>query len=1017
MDEERKRREGSAHTRTQTSGEGLRILRLAEALNLSSATLDEIRRQIFGEAGRSVSKVEIAQTEVKPEVHYPSRYPEVERIDDAEIERLTRAFARNELNMPTSIREPDKSLIKPKPLPPILEANRAQPMAPAEQKSAPAAAAPAVAPSTSPAANGLNHPKTVRTATAILDPEPPANPIKIWAQAPAPARVSGAVSGPAVTVLPGVDAKAVPQYLHSSPKAAVQEANKKAIDAAIAARKVSPPAAGQKSPVDDFVEAEILLRQKIEAGQKWSTFKAEAWRLYERFPRPDTAARLVELSLMYGSAIELEEVLTYLNRQAIEYYLLLQGQTRTHTLTKLWQAKRHDFLDQFLFRKDMLLELIPFERWYCVWSLIDRSQGDQAFKWFKRNDSELWNVQKQYGSVFHKSETEFAYALGQSALKAEEEALAIRLLETIPQSAPEFSRAIDVLLDLKIERDDKGYCIYGQKLSRELDWKARVGLFDSFLLRIQRLEHLAPKDRAALNALLADPLRWFPETPEAWQIVSEMLLQFSGLEKILPNILKTFADRATHYFKPAFEHSLWAPVLDHDFRNPVKTWYWRAVALLHEFGWGVGQDEKKLWDARRFYHEALAHHGKPLLHSWQQLHRGLTQWISKSERLDEALRVRLLLMIKLCGETRDLSEADVLAYLQHVQEPGTEVLATLETMARERQQWSLELFVQGRRAAIFHHTNQSLNRVWELGFFLKKTDLSWRAATLIQARQVLSADVETHWSICGEKRRDFPILLLKDNHLKSIFECFEGYERRLVESLVSIGPLVPELLAGLNEHLVPLKKGKPLTNHEAAVQDSLDKMSWLIPARKSYSPNPNGLWQAKPIFFSNLVDSKWSLTFVALAQRLGITAWEWQLSLLSQQIETLVPRMSRTSDSVAAGKVGRWLRALTPQQRKAWYELAQMSKRFDDLKGQEILGRFLVILATTIHQDHGGALHNLERMRAPLRLRWDLENWITSDVYGELRKSLGSQAVGHFPDYIYRLPAVAQEAAKTKPIA
>lgn len=986
MEEERKRREGSAYTRSPVLGEGLRILRLAESLRLGPDTLDRIRAKLFGDLGQSVSRVEAAQLTVEKPSEYPARYPELERIDDAEIERLTMVFAKKDpIPLPT-----DRTVIKPVTPSPSVEAFKTRSMHGQAQ---------------SPEVEvlGLKATPALKSTIAVE--------MKSVLDHTIPVQRPSREEAPKLTP-------------HSYPHAAGQEESKKLIDAAIAARKAAnvrvsaaPPMPVQpvgKSPVNTFVEAEILLRRKIESVQNWAGFKADAWRLYECFPRPDTAARLVELALMYGNANDLEDVLTNLNRHSIEYYTLLQNQTRIQVLTKLWQAKRHEFLDQFLFRKDLLLKLSPLERWYGVWSMIDRGQGEHAYRWFKRNDSEIWNVQKLNGSNFGKSDTELAYVLGQNALKAEDEAMAIRLLEVIPNNAPEFSKAIDLLLDLRVERDEKGYCVYGQKLSRELDWKARVGLFDSFLLRIQRVEHLAPKDRAALNALLVDPLRWFPETPEAWQLVSEMLLQFAGLEKLLPNILRTFSDRATLYLKPPFEHALWASVLDHDFKGPVKTWYWRSIALLHEFAWGLGQDEKKLWEARQLFHEALAHEGKALPYSWMQLHRGLTQWISKSDRLEETARIRLLIMAKLCGETREVSEEDVTTYLTHVQQPSFEVLNTLENLARERGQWGLELFVQGRKASLLHHTNSSLNRIWELGAMLKRTDLCWRAATLLQSRNVLSPDVERHWSICGEKRRDFPILPLGDSHIKRIMQSFEGYERRLIEAIVSVGPLVPELLAGLNESLVPLKKSKPLTKTESSVQEALDNMTWLVPARKKFSANPNGLWATKPVFFSNLVDSKWSVIFGSLAQRFGIAAWDWQLSLLNQQIETLVPRMSRTSESVAAGKVGRWLRALTPGQRKAWYELAQMSKRFDDLRAQEILGRFLVMVATSMLQDHLGALQNLERMRAPLRLRWDLENWISSDAYGEIRKSLGSHAVGHFPDEVYRMAALVRDQGKQK---
>jgi hypothetical protein len=46
-------------------------------------------------------------------------------------------------------------------------------------------------------------------------------------------------------------------------------------------------------------------------------------------------------------------------------------------------------------------------------------------------------------------------------------------------------------------------------------------------------------------------------------------------------------------------------------------------------------------------------------------------------------------------------------------------------------------------------------------------------------------------------------------------------------------------------------------------------------------------------------------------------------------------------------------------------------------------------------------------MRAPLRLRWDLEHWIVSDVYGELRRSLGHFTIGQFPEEVYLTPVLA----------
>ena len=766
----------------------------------------------------------------------------------------------------------------------------------------------------------------------------------------------------------------------------------------------SPEASPQPRPaprLDLAMEAELKLRKKIEGEQSWTAFRAEAWQLYESFPRPDMAARLLELVFLYGSAAELEEVLGSLQRDTVEFYTLVDANIRIHLVIKLWQAKRRTILDGLLFRKDLSLRLLPLERLYCCWSLVATDEGAQAYKYFKRYDQEIWNAQKLYGAQIKQSESVLALALGRLALQADDEPTAIKLLESVSKHSEEFQPALDILLELRVERDANGLCAYGQKLQKELDWRGRLALLDSFLLRIQRYEAGAPKDRAALNELLKEPLKWFPETPEAWQGLAEVLLEYQQLEYLLPHILHIFQQRAVQFNKPAFDHALWSEVRKHDFGEEIRNWFWQSVALLHEFTWGLGQNEALLWESRRQYREAREHAGKELPLSWQQLHKGLLQWIAKTDRLDEAARQRLLVLTKLMGDTQEISEADICAYLGQVAHPTQEVMAALENLARERQQWGLESFILDRKAMMLHYTNQDLARLWHLGYRLKRHDQCWRVASLLRSRHVLHESLDRHWSICGEKKREFTVHELQSSHLKKIITSFDGYDRRLAEALVTIGPVIPELLSILNQHLVPLKKVRGLSEAEVEIHQVLEKMDCIAQPKRLLSSNPSGMWPSKPPFFASLLDTKWSLVFMALAQRLGIPTWDWQLSLLHHQIETIIPKMTRGAELPMSGKVGRWLRALSPQQRRAWYDLAQLAKRFTDEEAQVLMARLLAKIATAMLPDHPLALNSLEKMRAPLRLRWDLEHWIASEIYGEVRRSLGTVSLGQYPEDIF----------------
>ncbi len=759
--------------------------------------------------------------------------------------------------------------------------------------------------------------------------------------------------------------------------------------------------------LDHALEAELKLRQKIETEQNWAAFRHEAWQLFDAFPRPEMAARLVDLALLYGSVSDLEEVLGSLLKEDIQFYTLIDGELRSHLVVKLWQAERWAVLDGLMFRKEIQLRLLPLERLYGCWSFIRAGETEKAFKYFRRYDREIWAAQKEFGAILKRSDSELALALGQYALSDGDEAMAVRLLESIHQKAPEFQKALDLLLEIRIDRDESGLCPYGQKLQRELDWRARVALLDSFLLRMQRFEASSPKDRAALNELLKDPLRWVPEQPEAWQAMAEILLQYHQLEYLLPQITALFTQKACQFHKPAFDHALWAPVRAYIFPDPIKTWFWHSVAMLHEFVWGQGQNENLLWESRKSYREAADHSAKVLPLNWTQLHRNLLQWVSKTERLQEPSRVRLMLLVRLVGEGKDIDEQDVCNFLVQVAQPSPEVIKALESLARERNQWGLELFILDRKAQGLHYINQDLARTWQLGGALKRFDLCWRVATVLKHRMVLNEQLERHWQICGERRRDFAILELNEAQVRKVIQGFDGHERKLVEGLVTVGPLIPELLASLHPQLTPIKKPKTLTEAEDEIHNALEKITWMPKPKRFFSSNPSGMWHPKPPFFASLLDTKWSLLYVSLAQRLGITAWDWQLSLLHHQIESIIPRMMRGAETPSHSKVGRWLRSLTPAQRKAWYELAQQSRRFDDEEAQSIISRFIARLTTTLLQDHSLALQTLEKMRAPLRLRWDLEHWIVSEAYGELRRTLGHFTIGQFPEEIYSTAVLA----------
>lgn len=151
----------------------------------------------------------------------------------------------------------------------------------------------------------------------------------------------------------------------------------------------------------------------------------------------------------------------------------------------------------------------------------------------------------------------------------------------------------------------------------------------------------------------------------------------------------------------------------------------------------------------------------------------------------------------------------------------------------------------------------------------------------------------------------------------------------------------------------------------------------------------------------------WSSIVVQLADRLGIYAWHWKLSFLQQQIDDLIPKLAyRQGLRAYSSKVARWLKGLTPEQRTSWQDIANVSKLLSDQQASDTMARFLCRMATVIYQNHFLALSSLRTMRADLPIVHDLEHWILSEDYSQMRQKLGMSSRVPIPVSLARIERV-----------
>lgn len=737
-------------------------------------------------------------------------------------------------------------------------------------------------------------------------------------------------------------------------------------------------------------EAELILRRLGAAEESWENMKPYVHEVFERWPRPEIAAKVAEMAFLHGSPDDLIEVLESYRESCPNFYFLVDPNVREYIVLRLWMARKEAVLNHFLHNKAFRSYLLPVEHFFVFWSLFASPKQKKAFEYFQRHQFELQKALNDFGKRLKLNPGYFYLTVGRLALAAREEVLARQLLEKIKREDAEFPQALDLLIKFDVELDENGLCPFGRKLSFEKKWENRVKLLHEFFVGCQRIEGVRHQERNALNHLLYDPLRWFPQNAQAWGQVAKLLVKFADLAFLLPNILQVYRSRRFEYESPGLERALWEPLLRIRCGDLSVDAYWRCFGFIHQYVALGGEDENLIWKARRQMQKASELCSKPLPETWSDIHSKLLGFVSRSFRYEEKQRLELLVKLKVAGSYLDVQSEDIRKYLDQMGVPNYDVLSELQNLVRQREDWQLELDLIQRLAYRNHYRNQDLNRLWQLSRQLNQFDLAWRVASVVQARQVLHPDIARLWGLTADRRQDRNLKAVSDQGWDVLLGDMKEDHRKFLKAVIAVGPLLPELLAVVSKFIKTQKRPLMKSNLEKEFERVVQRMPWLLASKKIYRHEGDMELWAIPPFADILPENRWTAVFMNLADRSGILTWRWQLSFLYGEIEGLLIRLSRGKDVLIPSRVGKWLRNLTPAQRKSWYDLGIFAKRLSDDEAQVLLGMLMARLATCMCHLHSEALDSLAAMGAPIAMRWDLERFILSPGYGRLRAQLGT---------------------------
>lgn len=752
-----------------------------------------------------------------------------------------------------------------------------------------------------------------------------------------------------------------------------------------------------------------VLARLVHDEVPFSEINEAAWVAFCRQPERTQGALLIESAFLHGTIEDVCGLLGRFNKDVSQYFRAVQPRLRELLVLRLWQAN-HNALLASCVHPDWD-DASHLERLYGFYALQRADSHVEALVYFLNHEQAILAAVGVWGSRLKMSVGEVLLGAAELCLALDYAADAGRLLQSIASDDPVYERAGTLLLKISVPRDEAGRSRFQTELESAPDWPQRIKLFYAYLGALSRGKTMLNCDRPALNELVKDAFAWVPEEPEAWAAMSSLLYENRHLVGALPQLFDFYREQATCFHRSNLDLALWQPFANYQGPDPVAVKVWRGLAKLHCFVQSESPQELLLWDA----FDDLSDVG-PELHqrwgiTWSRLYRAAIRYISKTPEFLEGRRRWLLNTLAIATDDKNLVATDVMGYLKNAKAPPYSVLQRLHDKVHRLGDDRLALQVLAKKAAMTHYTNEDLKSLWLLANRWQRYDLSWKVASVLQARDVLQRRIYHAWSISGEKRDEYLTLPVGINVIGKLLADFTVEERRVIDAIIRVGPFIPQLYSILDPQVRVVRRGhQPLQALASVASNLLAQISWLPMTTKQYlmadqAQLSDGV--RLPHFLGVIPENLWARLVVALIDRLGIGAWNFELSVLGHFVDGVIPKTSQGLRDRYSIKVAKWLRQLSPEARNAWYDLPKVCQRVSAERGREIQAQLVFRLALLLNENPFSALATLKSMRVPVAMVWQFETWLLSHDYQEVRQLCRQGVRSPVPEILRQMDPVA----------
>jgi hypothetical protein len=760
---------------------------------------------------------------------------------------------------------------------------------------------------------------------------------------------------------------------------------------------IQPPVQSVAPGKQDAAQLRKIIAALVQSGGKWNQLQPLAWKLFELEPDDRHAAQMLELCALHGSRPDLVDLAGLLVTAGKDFYFHLHPLVRERLTVILWAAGRFELVSAALMKLRESAQLLPAERLVVFLFLASGRDPAPAYMYFRTHRIAILDAARSTGVAINSPFDEILLRAARLALDLGFEFDVRELIRQIPRDSVRHADGVEVLNQTLKEIPAAEAGQFEVRIS-EGSWQQRIECLEQRLNKVRNLSATRDPGRARVNEVLKSIISYFPELPEAWAQLSHALVMNRDLSGFLPALYCTFHDNALVFHPAPLDAALWqGPLKVTPEMDDLRHAFWHGVALMHQYVANGSGHEETLWKSRRLVASVASSADFVLPLRWSDLLRAATQHVSRHPSISASEREIMLLQLGIAGDPDSFSAHDIDQYLARSWRTPLVVLDELERIAVIKKSPDTQRHAILKKAAVSALTNLDLDKIFSAATQTvigpAADDLCWRVASILSVRQALQPAAKHALEISGEKRSFYPFMTASLAEVESVaLKGLPSANVTFMRAILRIGPRLPSLLSLFDSRARVLKPvTAPAGSPQSAVDKAIRDLPWLAGKAPLYRfSHEQAVFSgiALPPYVQIAPANQWGLLFVLLGHFLGLHSWECKVSRLVALNCEIIPRVAHLPEYKGqAGKVARWLRELSAEQRIAWQDLTSSCRTFTDQEAADMLASVIARIAIMIHPDHQSALTALRQMRVDLPVLRDLEAWLLDIPYSEYRAS------------------------------